>query len=171
MCFGNEPSLIIMRTCLLGWDSTSVFHPAGERRERGAVSTAENWAVKDEQRCCCKWPCADIHFHFHSFFIHFHFHLEAGFKIFSDDSNENDTKTLTWTENILSVFKAKKKNHHFVQFLDMGFIEESSWHFFFTLSQCYLFYYNFNVTLSQRIALCILPKSWIKWTDLSRMRN
>ena len=46
-------------------------------------------------------------------FIHFsfifHFHLEAGFKIFSDDSNENDTKTLTWTENILSVFKAKKK--------------------------------------------------------------
>ena len=58
-------------------------------------------------------------------FIHFHFHLEADFKIFSDDSNENDTKTLTWTENILSVFKAKKK-HHFVQFLYMGFIEESS---------------------------------------------
>ena len=46
----------------------------------------------------------------HSFFIHFRFHLEAGFKIFSDDSNVNDTKTLTWTENILSVFKAKKKN-------------------------------------------------------------
>ena len=63
-------------------------------------------------------------------FIHFsfifHFHLEAGFKIFSDDSNENDTKTLTWTENILSVFKAKKKKHHFVQFLYMGFIEKSS---------------------------------------------
>lgn len=45
-----------------------------------------------------------------SFSFIFHFHLEAGFKIFSDDSNENDTKTLTWTENILSVFKAKKKN-------------------------------------------------------------
>lgn len=59
-------------------------------------------------------------------FVFIHFHLEAGFKIFSDNSNENDTKVLTWTaENILSVFKAKK-NHHFVQFLYMGFIEESS---------------------------------------------
>ena len=69
---------------------------------------------KTEQLKTSKAAAANRHvptfiFVFIHFSFIFHFHLEAGFKIFSDDSNENDTKTLTWTENILSVFKAKKK--------------------------------------------------------------
>ena len=90
---------------------------------------------KTEQLKTSKDAAANGHvptFIFHSFFIHFHFHLEAGFKIFSDDSNENDTKTLTWTANILSVFKAKKKTS-FRSVPLYGFRRRKQLTFFFSL--------------------------------------